>query len=71
MFMKSIRNLMIKREQLASENKRLLEKSKKVNSRVETLIAQGAAQSEIDYEKSIMSSEETKQLNSFTEHCNK
>lgn len=64
-------NLMIKRAQLTSENKRLLEKSHKLNNRIETLKAQGAEQSEIDYEKSMMSIEETSQLNSFTEHCNK
>lgn len=68
---KSMENLMIKRAQLTSENKRLLEKSHKLNNRIETLKAQGAEQSEIDYEKSMMSIEETSQLNSFTEHCNK
>ncbi len=62
---------MIKREQLTTENKKLIEKSKKINSRIETLIIQGADQSEIDYEKSILSEEETTKLNSFTDHCNK
>lgn len=66
-----MKNLMIKRVQLTSDNKRLLEKNQKLNNRIETLKAQGAEQSEIDYEKSMMSTEETNQLNSFTEHCNK
>ncbi len=62
---------MIKREQLTTENKRLLDKNDKINSRVESLIAQGAEQTEIDYERSIMSSEEKNKLSSFTDHCNK
>lgn len=68
---KSIKNLIIKREQLTSENKRLLKKDEKIKQRIESLIAQGAEQSEIDYEKSIMSQEELSQLSSFTTHCNK
>ena len=62
---------MIKRDQLCTENKRLFEKSEKIKSRIELLIAQGAEQSEIDYEKSIMSLDETSRLNSFTTYCNK
>lgn len=56
---------------MTSENKRLLKKDEKIKQRIESLIAQGAEQSEIDYEKSIMSQEELSQLSSFTTHCNK
>ncbi len=62
---------MIKREHLTLENRRLLEKNNKINQRIETMKAQGADQSEIDYEKSIMSDEEINKLNSFTDYCNK
>ncbi len=62
---------MIKREQLTTENKRLLEKNDKISNRVELLKSQGAEQSEIDYERSIMSSEEKVKLSSFTDHCKK
>lgn len=64
-------NLIIKRDHLILENKRLLEKNQKINARIELLIAQGASQPEIDYEKTIMSTEEINKLSSFTEHCNK
>jgi hypothetical protein len=64
-------NLMIKREQLLLENKRLFEKSKKVNSIVESLIAQGADKSEIDDVKSMMNEDEMKTFRKATDHCDK
>lgn len=64
-------NLMLKREHLIVENKRLLEKNQKINVRIDLLKAQGAGQTEIDEEKSIMSPDELIKLNSFTTHCNK
>lgn len=68
---KAMLNVIIKREHLVQENKRLLEKNQKINARIDLLVAQGASQAEIDYEKTIMSTEEMNKLNSFTEHCNK
>lgn len=68
---KAMLNVIIKREHLVQENKRLLEKNQKINARIDLLVAQGASQAEIDYEKTIMSAEEMNKLNSFTEHCNK
>lgn len=68
---KAIGNLMVKRQQLVAENKSLLEKGHKVNSRIECLQAQGADQSEIDYERSIISADETAKLNSFAAHSDK
>ena len=64
-------NLMLKREHLTQENKRLLEKNQKISVRIEILTSQGAEQAEIDEEKAIMSIEELGKLNSFTEHCKK
>jgi DNA-directed RNA polymerase III subunit RPC3 len=64
-------NLMIRREFLTSENKRLLEKSNKVNTIVESLKAQGADQIEIDDVKAMMSSDELALLESFKDHSNK
>ena len=61
-------NLFIKREHMTAENKRLLEKSEKIKTRIEALVAQGAEQQEIDYERSTINVEETNKLNSFTEH---
>ena len=62
---------MKRREHLTCENRRLIEKKRKINARVELLILEGAEKEEIDYEKSLMSADETKKLNSFTEHCKK
>ena len=68
---KAVGNLLLKRRQLAAENRSLLEKGHKINARVECLRAQGADQAEIDYERSIMSGEETAKLKSFTVHSDK
>jgi len=62
---------MLKREFLNGENKRLLEKNKKINTIIESLKAQGAEQSEMDDVKAMMSSEEIKLLNSVNDHCRK
>ena len=62
---------MLKREFLSAENKRIIEKNKKVNTIIETLIAQGADVSEINDIKGTMSREELNLLNSVTEHCDK
>ena len=64
-------NLMIKRDYLTSENKRLLEKSKKIETIVETLKTQGADQMEINEVKSMMSLDELALLSSFNDHVNK
>ena len=64
-------NFMLRREFLTSENKRLLEKSKKINSIVDSLKAQNAEQMEIDEVKSMMSSDEHRLLDSFNDHSNK
>jgi predicted membrane chloride channel (bestrophin family) len=64
-------NLMLKREFLSAENKRLLEKNKKVNTIIETLIAQGADMAEINDVKAMMSKDDLSMLNSVTEHCDK
>ena len=64
-------NLMLKREFLIAENKRLLEKNKKVNTIIESLIAQGADMSEINDVKGMISSDELNLLNSVTDHCDK
>jgi hypothetical protein len=64
-------NLMLKREHLALENKRLLEKNKKVNTIVESLVAQGAEQVEIDDVKMMITADELKLLNCIKDHCNK
>lgn len=64
-------NLIIKREFLASENRRLLEKSKKVDTIVETLKSQGADQIEINEVKAMMSQDELTLLSSFNEHATK
>lgn len=68
---KSMANLMIKREFLTSENKRLIEKSKKIDGIIESLQLQGAEQVEIDEVKSMISDEELKMLNSFNDHVNR
>lgn len=68
---KAMGNLMVKRQQLVAENKSLLEKGHKTNSRIECLQAQGADQAEIDYERSIISAEETAKLTSFTAYSDK
>ncbi|CAF0854545.1 unnamed protein product [Brachionus calyciflorus] len=65
---KSMANLIIKREYLTSENKRLIEKNKKINSIIESLQTQGAEQAEIDEVKSMISPEEHNMLNSFNDH---
>ncbi len=64
-------NLMIKRDFLTSENKRLLEKNKKIEAIVETLKAQGADQMEINEVKAMVSQEELSLLASFNDHSNK
>jgi DNA-directed RNA polymerase III subunit RPC3 len=64
-------NLMIKRDYLASENKRLLEKSKKIDAIVDTLKTQGADQMEINEVKAMMSQDELSLLASFNDHSNK
>ena len=68
---KAITNLMLKRESLTIENRRLLEKNKKINTIIESLIVQGADMSEINDVKAMISSDELNLLNSVTEHCNK
>jgi DNA-directed RNA polymerase III subunit RPC3 len=68
---KAVGNLMVKRQQLVAENKSLLDKGHKINSRIESLQAQGADQAEIDYERSIISAEETAKLKSFSGHSDK
>lgn len=64
-------NLMQKREFLTAENKRLLEKSKKVNTIIETLVSQGADMAEINEVKGIISADDVRLLNSITQHCDK
>lgn len=62
---------MIRRDFLGGENKRLLEKNKKINAIIDSLKAQGAEQTEIDDVRAMMSSEELKLLNSVNDHCKK
>lgn len=64
-------NLIIKREHLSAENKRLLEKNKKVNAIMEMLKLQGADQAEIDDVKQMMSAEDLNLLGSVNGHCDK
>ena len=64
-------NLMIRREHLTGENRRLLEKSKKVNAMIESLVAQSAEAAEIEDVRAMITPEETKQLDLVTSHCNK
>ena len=64
-------NVVIKREFLTSENKRLLEKSKKIDNIVETLKTQGAEQAEIDEVRAMMSVNDIALLASFNDHSNK
>jgi DNA-directed RNA polymerase III subunit RPC3 len=64
-------NLMIKRDYLASENKRLLEKSRKIEAIVDTLKSQGADQMEINEVKAMMSQDDLSLLASFNDHSNK
>lgn len=66
-----MKNLMIKRDYLNGENKRLLEKNKKINSLVESLKAQGAEQAELDDVRAMMSADEVKMLSSVNEDCKK
>lgn len=66
-----MKNLMIKREFLAAENKRLLEKNKKLNTIIDSLKVQGADSSEIEDVKGMMSIEDIKLLTSVNDHCNK
>lgn len=66
-----MKNLMIKRDFLNAENKRLLEKNKKINTLIESLKSQGAEQAEIDDVKAMMSAEEVKLLNSVNDQCRK
>lgn len=68
---KAMTNLIIKREYLTSENKRLLEKNKKVNTIIESLKSQGADQGEIDDVKAMIGEEELNSLNSFNDHSNR
>lgn len=68
---KSVANLIIKREFLISENKRLLEKSKKINGIIESLQLQNAEQVELDEVKSMINDDELKMLNSFNDHVNR
>lgn len=62
---------MIKREYLSAENKRLLEKNKKINAIIDSLKVQGADQSEIDDVRSMMTHEERNMLNCINDHTNK
>lgn len=62
---------MIRRDFLGGENKRLLEKNKKISAIIDSLKAQGAEQTEIDDVRAMMSSEELKLLNSVNDHCKK
>jgi len=64
-------NLMLKREFLTAENKRLLEKNKKMNAIIETLVAQGADMTEINDVKGMISADDVRLLNSVTEDCDK
>jgi hypothetical protein len=70
-FTKTMTNLMLKREHLTLENKRLLEKNQKVNTIIESLITQGAEQAEIDDVKLMITAEELKSLNCINDRCNK
>lgn len=66
-----MKNLMIKRDFLNGENKRLLEKNKKIDTLIESLRAQGAEQAEIDDVRAMMSSDEVKMLSSINGDCKK
>ena len=68
---KALFNLMLKREHLSAENKRLLEKSAKIDAMIEALVAQSADQADIDDVKSMMNHEELNSLNKITDRCNK
>lgn len=69
--LKALFNLMLKREHLSAENKRLLEKSAKIDAMIEALVAQSADQADIDDVKSMMNHEELNSLNKITDRCNK
>ena len=69
--LKALFNLMLKREHLSAENKRLLEKSAKIDAMIEALVAQSADQADIDDVKSMMNLEELNSLNKITDRCNK
>lgn len=62
---------MLRKDFLNAENKRLLEKNKKVSTIVEALKAQGAERAEIEDVRAMMSNEELKLLNSVNDHCKK
>lgn len=66
-----MKNLLIKRDFLTAENKRLLEKNKKINTLVESLKSQGAEQTEIDDVRAMMSCDEVKMLSCVYDHCQK
>lgn len=62
---------MIKRETILADNKRLLEKHRKINAIIESLIQSRAEMVEIEEIRMQITPEEYKTLNSVTEHCNK
>ena len=62
---------MIKRETILADNKRLLEKHRKTNAIIESLIQSRAEMAEIEEIRMQITPEEYKTLNSVTEHCNK
>jgi hypothetical protein len=70
-FFKAYINLMTRQEQELSENKRLLEKQKKIDAIVQTLKTQGAEQMEIDDLQSMLTSQESNKLKHINEICNR
>jgi hypothetical protein len=64
-------NLMVRQERELNENKRLLEKQKKIDAIVQTLRTQGAEQMEIDDLQAMLTIQESNQLKHINEICSK
>jgi DNA-directed RNA polymerase III subunit RPC3 len=68
---KAMYNLMLKRERLNTDNKRLFEKYKKVNAIIETLVTEGADMNEINEIKSTISEDESNKMMSINKYNDK